>query len=102
MDRPKLEVTNISRRYGEAYRRQHGASLSTAQRRLRLLLVAPRRQAKNALLYRTREQHHAHPTTSRRRASDKALALRVQISGESSRPSAPGVISVSRGFLEGS
>ncbi len=34
MDRPKLEVADIFRRYGEPYRRQHGASLSTAQRRV--------------------------------------------------------------------
>jgi Putative transposase/Transposase zinc-binding domain len=34
MDRPKLEVADIFRRYGDAYRQQHGASLSTAQRRV--------------------------------------------------------------------
>jgi Putative transposase/Transposase zinc-binding domain len=34
MDRPKLEVADVFRRYGESYRRQHGASLSTAQRRV--------------------------------------------------------------------
>src|SRR5271157_4019735 len=34
MERPKLEVADIFRRYGEAYRQQHGASLSTAQRRV--------------------------------------------------------------------
>src|ERR1035437_3178617 len=34
MDRPKLEVADIFRRYGEAYRQKHGASLSTAQRRV--------------------------------------------------------------------
>ena len=33
MDRPKLEVADVFRRYGEAYRQEHGASLSTAQRR---------------------------------------------------------------------
>jgi hypothetical protein len=32
MDRPKLEVADIFRRYGEAYREKHGASMSTAQR----------------------------------------------------------------------
>ncbi len=32
MDRPKLEVGDVFRRYGEAYRQQHGVSLSTAQR----------------------------------------------------------------------
>jgi hypothetical protein len=30
MDRPKLEVADIFRRYGEAYRQQHDGSLSTA------------------------------------------------------------------------
>jgi hypothetical protein len=34
MDRPKLEVADIFRRYGEAYRLQHDGSLSTAQRRV--------------------------------------------------------------------
>src|SRR5271156_3854678 len=34
MDRPRLEVADVLRRYGEAYREQHAASLSTAQRRV--------------------------------------------------------------------
>ena len=34
MDRPKLEVADVFRRYGDAYRQQHGASLSVAQRRV--------------------------------------------------------------------
>ena len=34
MDRPKLEVADIFRRYGAAYREQHGASMSAAQRRV--------------------------------------------------------------------
>ena len=34
MDRPKLEVADVFRRYGEAYRQEHGASMSTAQRRV--------------------------------------------------------------------
>ncbi|MEK7731771.1 MAG: IS91 family transposase [Planctomycetota bacterium] len=34
MDRPKLEVAEVLRRHGEAYRQQHGASLSAAQRRV--------------------------------------------------------------------
>jgi Transposase zinc-binding domain len=34
MDRPRLEVADILRRYGEAYRQQHDGSLSTAQRRV--------------------------------------------------------------------
>ncbi len=34
MDGPKLEVADIFRRYGHAYREMHGASMSTAQRRV--------------------------------------------------------------------
>ena len=34
MDRPKLEVADVFRRYGEAYREKHGASMSVAQRRV--------------------------------------------------------------------
>ena len=34
MDRPKLEVADVFRRHGEAYRVKHGASMSTAQRRV--------------------------------------------------------------------
>src|SRR6202521_4805569 len=34
MDRPKLEVADVFRRYGETYRQQHGASMSTGQRRV--------------------------------------------------------------------
>ena len=34
MDRPKLEVADVFRRYGDAYREQHGASMSTMQRRV--------------------------------------------------------------------
>jgi hypothetical protein len=34
MDRPKLEVADVFRRYGAAYREQHGASMSTVQRRV--------------------------------------------------------------------
>jgi Transposase zinc-binding domain/Putative transposase len=34
MDRPKLEMAGVFRRYGEAYREKHGASMSTAQRRV--------------------------------------------------------------------
>jgi len=34
MDRPKLEVADVFRRYGEAYREKHGASMSTTQRRV--------------------------------------------------------------------
>ena len=34
MERPKLEVADVFRRYGEAYRESHAASLSTGQRRV--------------------------------------------------------------------
>src|SRR6201997_272815 len=34
MDRPKFEVADVFRRYGEAFRQEHGASLSIAQRRV--------------------------------------------------------------------
>src|SRR5207244_13428080 len=34
VDRPKLEVADVFRRYGEAYRQQHGASMSVGQRRV--------------------------------------------------------------------
>jgi hypothetical protein len=34
MDRPKLEVADVFRHYGEGYRQEHGASLSMAQRRV--------------------------------------------------------------------
>lgn len=34
MDRPKLEVADVFRRYGAAYREQHGASMSSRQRRV--------------------------------------------------------------------
>jgi hypothetical protein len=34
VDRPKLEVADVIRRYGEAYRRQHGASMSPTQWRV--------------------------------------------------------------------
>ena len=34
MDRPKLEVADVFRRYGAVYCEQHGASMSIAQRRV--------------------------------------------------------------------
>jgi hypothetical protein len=34
MDRPKLEVADVFRRYGEAYRQEHGASMAVPQRRV--------------------------------------------------------------------
>ena len=34
MDRPRVEVADVFRRYGEAYRQQHAASMSAGQRRV--------------------------------------------------------------------
>jgi Putative transposase/Transposase zinc-binding domain len=34
VDRPKLEVADVFRRYGESYRQQYGASMSAGQRRV--------------------------------------------------------------------
>jgi hypothetical protein len=34
VDRPKLEVADVFRRYGQAYRQNHGASMSAEQRRV--------------------------------------------------------------------
>jgi hypothetical protein len=34
MDRPRLEVADVFRRYGQAYRQNHGASMSAEQRRV--------------------------------------------------------------------
>ena len=34
MERPRLEVADVFRRYGAAYREKHGASMSTMQRRV--------------------------------------------------------------------
>jgi len=34
MDRQRLEVADVFRRYGETYREQHGASMNPAQRRV--------------------------------------------------------------------
>jgi hypothetical protein len=45
MDGPKLEVADIFRRYGEAYRQNGGESLSTAQRRVMTAIEACRTAA---------------------------------------------------------
>ena len=41
MDRPKLEVADVFRRYGVAYREKHGASMSTGQRRVMTAIQEP-------------------------------------------------------------
>lgn len=58
MDRPKLEVADIFRRYGEAYRQQHGASLSTAQRRVMSAIELCRTAALGGHLERCDECGH--------------------------------------------
>ncbi len=45
MDRPTLEVADIFRRYGDAYREEAGLSLSTAQRRVMTAIEACRTAA---------------------------------------------------------
>ena len=45
MERPKLEVADIFRRYGETYRAEHGGSLSSTQRRVMRAVTACRTAA---------------------------------------------------------
>jgi hypothetical protein len=45
VERPKLEVADVFRRYGEAYRQQYGASLSVAQRRVMTAIEVCRTEA---------------------------------------------------------
>src|SRR5438552_1963731 len=45
MDRPKIEVADIFRRYGEAYRNEHDGSLPTSQRRIMSAIEACRTAA---------------------------------------------------------
>jgi hypothetical protein len=61
MDRPKLEVADIFRRYGEAYREQHGASLSTAQRRVMTAIEVCRTAALGGHLERCDCCNHERP-----------------------------------------
>ena len=58
MDRPKLEVADVFRRYGEAYREQHGASMSTAQRRVMTAIEVCRTAALGGHLERCDECGH--------------------------------------------
>src|SRR5437660_525849 len=64
MDRPKLEVADIFRRYGEAYRQQHGASLSTAQRRVMTAIEVCRTAALGGHLERCDCCHYERPCYS--------------------------------------
>jgi Putative transposase/Transposase zinc-binding domain len=62
VDRPKWEVADIFRRYGQAYRQQHGASMSAAQRRVMTALEVCRTAALGGHLERCDQcgyQRHA-------------------------------------------
>jgi len=58
MDRPKLEVGDVFRRYGEAYRAQHGASMSTRQRRVMTAIEVCRTAALGGHLERCDQCDH--------------------------------------------
>src|ERR1700686_1684862 len=58
MDRPKLEVADVFRRYGEAYREQHGASMSTGQRRVMAAIEVCRTAALGGHMERCDECGH--------------------------------------------
>jgi hypothetical protein len=58
MDRPKLEVADVFRRYGEVYREKHGASMSTAQRRAMTAIELCRTAALGGHLERCDECDH--------------------------------------------
>src|ERR1700680_2366756 len=58
MDRPKLEVADVSHRYGEAYREQHGASMSPGQRRVMAAIEVCRTAALGGHLERCDECGH--------------------------------------------
>jgi len=61
LDRPKLEVADIFRRYGEAYRQQHAASLSPAQRRVMTAIEVCRTAALGGHLERCDCCNHERP-----------------------------------------
>ncbi len=58
MDRPKLEVADVFRRYGAAYREQRGESMSTAQRRVMSAIEVCRTAALGGHLERCDECGH--------------------------------------------
>ena len=58
MDRPKVEVADVFRRYGETYREQHGAPMSTAQRRVMTAIELCRTAALGGHLERCDECGH--------------------------------------------
>lgn len=58
MDRPKLEVADVFRRYGAAYRERHGASMYTTQRRVMSAIELCRTAALGGHLERCDECGH--------------------------------------------
>jgi Putative transposase/Transposase zinc-binding domain len=58
VDRPKLEVADVFRRYGAAYREQHGASMSPAQRRVMTAIEVCRTAALGGHLERCTDCEH--------------------------------------------
>ena len=58
MDRPKLEVADVFRRYGQTYRDQHGASMSAQQRRVMTAIQACRTAALGGHLERCDQCGH--------------------------------------------
>jgi Putative transposase/Transposase zinc-binding domain len=58
MDRPKFEVADVFRRYGEVYREKHGASMSTVQRRVMTAIELCRTAALGGHLERCDECGH--------------------------------------------
>ena len=61
VERPKLEVADIFRRYGEACRQQHDGSLSTAQRRVMTAIEVCRTSALGGHLERCDSCGHERP-----------------------------------------
>jgi len=61
VERPKWEVADIFRRYGEAYRQQHDGSLSTAQRRVMTAIEVCRTAALGGHLERCDCCNHERP-----------------------------------------
>jgi hypothetical protein len=58
MDRPKLEVADVFRRYGEAYRQKHGTSMSGEQRRVMTAIAVCRTAALGGHLERCDQCGH--------------------------------------------
>ena len=78
MDRPKLEVADVFRRYGEAYREKHGASMSTAQRRVMTAIEVCRTAALGGHLERCDQCGHEPRNGARPRALNREMVTIVQ------------------------